>query len=218
MEKIKVIRKTEFVFDILYVVTAIVLGGYLLGTAGGMLAKKISGAMAFVLAAGEFCRILPRMLAIKRESTYGLEAALGNGKQFASIASAVFFMLLWELACALYSLESLGVIGIVVYVLGAARIATCIAPVNQWHTGSRQLFWAKVRNVPFLLMGMLIAAVYMYYQSRVTATLLMWLAIIISFCWYLPVVLIPHRKILVGLSMMAQSCCYIWMLAMCAFL
>jgi hypothetical protein len=218
MDKVKVVEKTEFVFDILYPLAVFIMGVCLLVYAGGMKAKQIAGAMALTLFVGECFRLIPRMVCIKRGDSEGLEAALGHGKQITSLTSAIFYMLLWELACTLYSLNPLGGIGIAVYVLGSVRIALCIAPVKQWHGGSKGALWSKLRNIPFLFMGLIVAAVYIYYQSAVRATLLMWLAIILSFCCYIPVVLIPKKQPQITFSMIAQSCCYIWIIAMCLFI
>jgi len=46
----------------------------------------------------------------------------------------------------------------------------------------------------------------------------MWLAIILSFAFYLPVVIGAHKKPVFGVLMFPKTCMYLWMLAMCSTL
>ena len=43
----------------------------------------------------------------------------------------------------------------------------------------------------------------------------MWLAILLSFAFYLPVVLWSNQNPKVGILMLPKTCAYLWMLAMC---
>jgi len=42
-----------------------------------------------------------------------------------------------------------------------------------------------------------------------------WLAVLLSFGFYLPVVLWSNRQPKVGMLMLPKTCCYLWLLVMC---
>ena len=78
-----------------------------------------------------------------------------------------------------------------VYALAAARAALCMMPQNQWLSADAPLVWGIYRNIPFALLGLLI--IVLFYKSAKEhgdrAFHWMWLTIVLSFGFYIPVVL-----------------------------
>ena len=67
--------------------------------------------------------------------------------------------------------------------------------------------------VPYILP---ISAGFFFVQRKAAPGLSwMWLAILLSFAFYLPVVLWSNQNPKVGMLMLPKTCAYLWMLAMC---
>ena len=71
------------------------------------------------------------------------------------------------------------------------------------------------RNIPFILLGIIAALLFFVHRNIIPGLSLMWLAIILSFIFYLPVVLWSNKKPKIGMLMLPKTCVYLWMLTMC---
>ena len=78
-----------------------------------------------------------------------------------------------------------------VYALAAARAALCMMPQNQWLSADAPLVWGIYRNIPFALLGLLIIVLFSKSAKEHgdRAFRWMWLTIVLSFGFYIPVVL-----------------------------
>ena len=92
------------------------------------------------------------------------------------------------------------------------RIVLCLFPQNEWLSASAPLSWGIYRNIPFALLGLLI--IVLFYQSAKrhedAAFRWMWLTIVLSFGFYIPVVLLADVYPLVGMLMIPKTCAYVW--------
>ena len=99
-----------------------------------------------------------------------------------------------------------------VYALAAARAALCMMPQNQWLSADAPLVWGIYRNIPFALLGLLI--IVLFYKSAKEhgdrAFRWMWLTIVLSFGFYIPVVLWADAVPLIGMLMIPKTCAYVW--------
>lgn len=205
----------EAVFDILYLLAALVIGCLLLWRGGSNGPRLLAGIMALVLALGDAFHLVPRLLVILTQEEERLRAALGRGKQITSITMTAFYLLLWQMGLLLFQPANVGLWTAVVYFLAILRILLCLPTQNGWQERYPPLTWAILRNVPFFLLGALVAGLF-FAHRRVLATFgLMWLAIALSFAFYLPVVLWSNGNPKVGMLMLPKTCAYVWMLAMC---
>ena len=204
----------EAVFDGIYLLSAAAIGLILLATASCSGLRIVGGAMALVLSGGDAFHLIPRMRVILSQNEESLRTALGRGKQITSITMTVFYILLWELS-KLLSPAAPGLWDIAVYLLALGRIALCLMPQNRWTDRYPPVSWGIWRNVPFFLLGLLVALRMFLIRSAAASLNLMWLAIILSFAFYLPVVLWANDKPKLGMLMLPKTCCYIWMLVMC---
>lgn len=208
----RISKKIEVIFTICYLSFALVCGIYLLGN-GTQTAALLAGAMALILAGGDTFHLLPRLLVIVSGKEERYQTALGRGKQITSITMTIFYILLWQIALQLFPM-SYGYSGMI-YVLSTVRIVLCLLPQNQWTQKNPPLAWGIIRNIPFVITGILIALPYGWYAGNIGSLQGMWIAILISFFCYLPVVLAAHKYPMVGMLMLPKTCAYMWILWMC---
>lgn len=205
----------ETLFDVCYLVTVLTLGILMLKNARGRLQVKLFGIMAVVLGCGDAFHLVPRAVALCTDGLANHAAALGVGKLITSITMTVFYVLLYHIARERYGLRSRALFA-AVYVLAAARIALCCLPQNRWLEADGSLFWDIARNIPFALLGALIIAVYAVEAKKAGEgpLRLVWLAVLLSFGFYLPVVLWAGTVPAVGALMIPKTCAYVWLVWM----
>jgi hypothetical protein len=78
------------------------------------------------------------------------------------------------------------------------------------------VFWGIYRNIPFLLMGILVIVAF-YSQKKHPAYppyRHMGLAVILSFGFYAPVVLWAHVVPIIGMLMIPKTLAYVWVVWM----
>lgn len=193
----------ETVFDLAYLSTVLVCGLLLLQSAAGGPRWQF-GVMALVLFFGDATHLLPRIYVLWRPRTENAPALLGVGKLIASVTMTVFYVLLWNLGARLYG--AAGFLTAIIYVLAALRIALCLFPQNRWFSPNPPLSWAVWRNVPFILMGL---AVMVLFAARAEGSLAcLWIAVLLSFAFYIPVVLYAGKNPKIGMLMLPKSCAY----------
>lgn len=85
-------------------------------------------------------------------------------------------------------------------------------PQNGWTSANPPLSWGIYRNIPFLLLGLLIIVLF-WKQTRNGQDLpfrFLWLTIVLSFGFYLPVVLFADTIPAIGMLMVPKTCAYVW--------
>ncbi len=205
----------EIVFDALYLVSAFIIGAALLftGDQGGV--RTLAGIMALILAFGDLFHLLPRIALIITHKEERLRTLLGTGKQITSVSMTVFYLLLWHIGLRIYALDGVGIWSYTVYTLAAVRVILCLLPQNKWRERFPPVNWGIYRNIPFFLLGASVAVLFFLHRSEVKGFGLMWLAITLSFAFYLPVTLWSNRIPKIGMLMLPKTCAYLWMLCMC---
>ena len=202
----------ETVFDAAYLVTVITLGIVMIRESRGNKEYLLFGCMAVVLGLGDAFHLIPRAVAL---CTTGLEdytVALGTGKWITSITMTIFYILLYDVWRRRYSVEGKKGLTVAIYALSAARILLCMCPENRWLSADAPLSWGIYRNLPFLAMGILV--IVLFYKSakehRDRDFRHMWLTIVLSFGFYLPVVLWADQVPMIGMLMIPKTCAYVW--------
>lgn len=103
----------------------------------------------------------------------------------------------------------------IVYILAAVRMVLCVLPQNKWHDRYPPVNWGIWRNIPFFILGAIVAGLFFLYRNTVKGLGLVWLAIILSYIFYIPVVFWANRYPKIGVLMLPKSCAYLWLLTMC---
>lgn len=203
----------EAVFDAAYLCAVFIMGIYILAHASSFV-RLLCGITALTLVGGDSFHLVPRIASIARNDKERYRAALGRGKFITSITMTVFYVLLWHIAMLLFSPEGMGMWTVVIYALAALRIALCCLPQNRWLEQNPPVRWGVYRNIPFLIMGIMTIILYAVYGAGVPAVRYMWLAVALSFAFYLPVVTGAQKNPRLGMLMLPKSCAYVWIVAM----
>ncbi len=202
----------ETVFDAVYLVSVITIGILMIRGCKDNPQFKLFGWMAVVLGAGDSFHLIPRALALCTTGLDQFTVALGLGKWITSVTMTVFYVLLYYVWRQRYQVKGQHIYTAAVYALAAIRIVLCMMPQNQWLEADAPLSWGIYRNIPFALLGVLI--IWLFYQSAKErgdqAFRWMWLTIVLSFGFYIPVVLLADQIPLIGMLMIPKTCAYVW--------
>lgn len=202
----------ETVFDTVYLISVILIGITMIVKCGGKKQYRLFGIMAVVLGAGDSFHLVPRAFALCTTGLENFTAALGAGKFITSITMTIFYVILYYVWRTRYQINGQRGITAAVYLLSASRIAISLFPQNQWLSASSPLSWGIYRNIPFALLGLLI--IVLFYKSAKEqndqAFRYMWLTIVLSFGFYIPVVLWADKVPLIGMLMIPKTCAYVW--------
>lgn len=199
-------------FDIVYLITVLTLGIRMLRECGGRAQFRLFGAMAVVLGAGDAFHLVPRAVALCTTGLENYTVALGAGKWITSITMTVFYVLLYYVWRLRYAVSGRRGLTALVWVLAALRVGLCMMPQNRWLSADAPLIWGIWRNLPFAALGIVI--ILLFYRSARDhgdkAFRWMWLTIVLSFAFYIPVVLWADAVPLIGMLMIPKTCAYVW--------
>ncbi|MEG1994205.1 MAG: hypothetical protein RR048_04780 [Oscillospiraceae bacterium] len=202
----------ETLFDIIYLTTVVTIGIIMIFGSNGKTQYLLFGIMAVILGIGDAFHLIPRAYAL---STTGLEnfpVALGIGKFITSITMTIFYVLLYYVWKIRYGVLCKTALTCVIYALAAVRIVLCLFPQNRWASPLSPVSWGIYRNIPFAVLGIII--IVLFYKSarqhNDKSFKYTYLTIILSFVFYIPVVLFADRYPLVGMLMIPKTCAYVW--------
>jgi hypothetical protein len=174
------------------------------------------GSMALLLVFGDAFHLLPRIYALWTTGMEDNAAVLGFGKLVTSITMTVFYVMFYQVWRLKYKISGRSILSFSVYILAALRIALCLMPQNDWFSYDSPLEWGIYRNIPFALLGFVIIVLFYIEAKRNKdkAFRFMWLAITLSFAFYIPVVLYADSIPIIGMLMLPKTCAYVWMVWM----
>lgn len=202
----------ETLFDSVYLILVITIGIMMIIKSHGNKQYRLFGIMAVTLGLGDSFHLMPRAYALCTTGLENYTVALGTGKFITSITMTVFYILLYYVWRTRYQIQGKNELTIAVYVLSILRIGLCCFPQNQWLSANSPLSWGIYRNIPFALLGLLI--IVLFYKSakirRDYSFRYMWLTIVLSFGFYIPVVLWADVIPVIGMLMIPKTCAYIW--------
>lgn len=202
----------ETLFDAVYLITVVTLGLRMIRGSRGNRQFRLFGCMAVVLGAGDAFHLIPRALALCTTGLDSYTVALGAGKWITSITMTVFYVLLYYVWRYRYRIQGQKTLTAAVYALAGVRILLGMMPQNDWLSAAAPLAWGVYRNIPFALLGAVI--IVLFYRSARAANdaafRWMWLTIVLSFGFYIPVVLWADAVPLIGMLMIPKTCAYVW--------
>lgn len=196
----------ESTFDILYLIFAIVSGCILLRRAKDK-AGKLMGWAALILGCGDAFHLVPRVLNYFIEGDF--TAALGIGKLVTSITMTVFYLLLYYVWLERFRAPENRGITIALYGLAVLRAALCAFPQNGWLENSSDMTWGILRNIPFVILGAIVCWLYFQKKGEDRVFRFVWLYILLSFLFYIPVAVGAGAVPMLGMLMLPKTVCYI---------
>lgn len=206
----------ETAFDAIYLVTVITMGIWMICCAKGKKQILLFGIMAVTLGAGDAFHLIPRAYALCTTGLADHVVSLGIGKFITSISMTAFYVILYHIWKMRYGVKGrVGLTGLI-YVLAAVRIVLCLFPQNKWVSADSPLSWGIYRNIPFAILGIILIVLF-YQEAKKNKDVVfrfMWLAITLSFAFYIPVVLWADAYPLIGMLMIPKTCAYVWVVWM----
>ncbi len=213
----RVFGNLEIAFDIMYLVSAFIIGIVLLMTSSSDL-HALAGIMTIILVVGDSFHLIPRIKVIITKNEKALRTALGRGKQITSVSMTIFYLLLWQIGLQISSTTVLPFWNYLIYAMAVLRVALCFLPANRWVDVKPPVKWGIYRNIPFFIIGIMVSILFFLNRNVIISIHYMWLAILLSFSFYLPVVLFTNRNPKIGMLMLPKTGCYLWIISMCLFL
>ena len=200
----------EAIFCVFYLVFTTVAGVRIIKNSENRKQVSLFGIMTLVLVFGDSFHLVPRIFAaIDKAGDYTF--SLGIGKMITSITMTVFYLILYFIFEMYFEKKSM-LMRLMVIVLSIVRIILCFMPQNDW-TGEAPVIWGVYRNIPFAILGLVMVVLFFtkksdrYYKW-------MWLAILLSFAFYIPVVLWADVSPMIGMLMLPKTCMYMWIVVM----
>ena len=126
----------------------------------------------------------------------------------------IFYVVLYHIWRERYQIKGHKTTTTAIYGLAGLRIVLCMMPQNAWLSAAAPLSWGIYRNIPFALMGLII--IVLFYKSKSAkenndrSFRWMWLTIVLSFAFYIPVVLWADVIPMIGMLMIPKTCAYVW--------
>lgn len=207
----------ESAFDTLYLLFVLVAGIIILIKKRDAVGRFM-GFASIVLALGDACHLVPRVLSYWLP--YDLTFYVGYGKLATSVTMTIFYLLLYFLYKSLYKIEKKSIPGtdFVVIMLTVLRIGICALPDNNWlgvpQSPILSVLWASFRNIPFLLLGIVIVVLYCGKRKEDEHLKPLWILVIFSFLFYLPVAIMTPFYPILGMLMIPKTICYILMVVL----
>lgn len=202
----------ETLFDAAYLITVITIGIIMIAKSEKNSQYRLFGIMAIVLGSGDAFHLVPRAYALCTTGLENFTAALDTGKFITSITMTVFYVILYYVWRIRYKVKGQNGVTAAVYILSALRIILCLFPQNEWLSAEAPISWGIYRNIPFALLGLLI--IVLFYKSAKEnndkSFKWMWLTIVLSFGFYIPVVLWADAIPMIGMLMIPKTCAYVW--------
>ncbi|WP_290139785.1 hypothetical protein [uncultured Dubosiella sp.] len=202
----------ETTLDIVYLVTVTTLGVLMIRQSKPRSQYRLFGWMAVVLGAGDAFHLVPCAIALCTTGLDHYTTALGIGKWITSITMTVFYVLLYFVWRKRYAIRQHNGLSALVYSLAGLRILLCMLPQNEWLSARPPLLWGVIRNIPFALLGLLIIVLFAYKVKQTNDKPFHWMAltIVLSFAFYIPVVLWAEQIPAIGMLMIPKTCAYVW--------
>ena len=202
----------ETLFDAVYLISVITIGIIMIRGSKGNHQFRLFGWMAVVLGVGDSFHLVPRALALCTTGLENYTVPLGVGKWITSVTMTVFYVLLYYVWRQRYQIKGRQGLTAAMYILAGLRIILCMMPQNRWLSAEAPLSWGIYRNIPFALLGLLV--IVLFYRSAKEyedkAFRWMWLTIVLSFGFYIPVVVWADTIPMIGMLMIPKTCAYVW--------
>ena len=201
----------ETLFDIFYLLTVTIIGIKMIKESNTK-EYKLFGIMAVTLGCGDAFHLIPRAIALCTTGLSSYTFYLGIGKLITSITMTIFYVILYYVWRIHYDINKKDNLTNIVWTLAILRIILCLFPQNEWTSVNPSLMWGIIRNIPFALLGLLVLILWKRSATKNNDLQYkdLWLTILLSFAFYIPVVLLADVFPIVGVLMIPKTCAYVW--------
>lgn len=206
----------EPAFEIAYLAVGLAISIFILLKGKKRVPYVVFGIMGLVLVFGDSFHLVPRILNSWDLGGENIVAYLGIGKLITSITMTVFYLLLYWFFKIRYQRKTPIALDLSIYALAIVRIVLCLLPANEWTSAEAPYLWGIYRNIPFVIMGItMVIITYLWAKEQNDKPFkLAFLAISLSFIFYIMTVTLTVVNTLFGLMMLPKTICYVWLLVM----
>lgn len=170
------------------------------------------GLACLILGFGDAFHLVPRAVGLFNKTLDNPSATLamwlGIGKLITSVTMTIFYVLVYLFIFKRMGIKRYIYLDIIVCVLFISRIVLLALPQNDWINNSSNMLWGIYRNIPFVLLGILVIVLCFIYFNKIKCLRLLGYVIILSFLFYLPVVIFAGTYSWVGMLMLPKTICY----------
>lgn len=198
----------EAVFSIIYLIFGYIAAIILLMNANGREHIALYGVLTLILAGGDSFHLIPRIINAFSEKFEKYEFFAGLGLLVSSITMTVFYLVLYRVLEIMYAPAPKAVV-LILYGAAILRMILCLFPQNNWLKKEGNPTWGIIRNVPFVIVGLVMIGICIGVTRWDMA-----IAILLSFACYIPVVLFAKKNPKIGMLMIPKTIAYMWMIAM----
>lgn len=196
----------ESLFDLFYLSTTIIIGILILKKARNKVEIQM-GAAVLILGCGDAFHLVPRVLNYFVDTDFTM--ALGIGKLITSITMTVFYLLMFQIGCSCFHAPKQKRMNAIVYGLVALRIILCLFPQNRWVENESSMRWGIIRNIPFVILGIMVMVLYYRHRHEINEFKNIWLWVLLSFAFYVPVAIFAGKMPILGMLMLPKTICYL---------
>ena len=202
----------ETSFYVIYLAIAIVFSILLIVKSKNKRCFVYFGIAFLFLAFGDTFHLVPRAIGLFTNSldnpSSELAKDLGTGKLITSITMTIFYLLIYYFVYKLTGKKRNKYVDFAVVILFLTRIFLCAFEQNGWEDNSYNFTWAFFRNLPFVVLGVIVIILCLEKLKNYKYLQWMWLLISLSFAFYLPVVFFADAHSWVGFFMLPKTICY----------
>lgn len=199
-------KYAETIFDLFYLLFAVIMGIKIFKKSKTKVGVLL-GIAVITLGVGDSFHLVPRILNYFINADFNIY--LGIGKLITSITMTVFYMILFWVYEFHFNKNS-KILSLIVHSLVIIRVILCMLPGNAWVTNDGTILYAILRNIPFLILGIIICI--LYFKNKSSEFKHTWLYVLLSFLFYMPVVVGTYYLPILGMLMIPKTICYILMI------
>jgi len=171
----------------------------------------------FFLGLGDIGHVGFRVVAFAREGLSTTVAIFGTKVLLApmgSLATAITFTFFYLIMVMLWHArfqKPYGIIGYAVFFIGVARLVIMAMPANNWNSLEPPFAWVIYRNVPLMLMQLLVAYLILRDAFAHQDKAFVWIGvfILVSFLCYAPAIFFQRIYPPVGMLMIPKTIAYL---------
>lgn len=144
-------------------------------------------------------------------SLFGREIGLvGLGALATAYTVTIFYMLVLMIWQRRYQ-KPYGWFGIILWAAAVFRLIIMLFPANEWNNTVPPQTWSLIRNVPLMIQGLGVAYLILRDSVRANDKPFTWVGVMIllSYAFYLPVILFVQQAPLIGMLMIPKTLAYV---------
>ena len=121
----------------------------------------------------------------------------------------LFYIFMYYIYLNNYKVKENKKINYSIWILSFVRMILCLLPQNEWLTNNSPFIWGIIRNIPFVILGLIIIVQYFNNRNKDKIFKNIWLYVTLSFIFYSIVVLGSSSISILGMFMLPKTICYV---------